>query len=203
MARLLDIERLKVLSDSVLLVAITILAYNITPPALINGELAESDIDYLLSNVYGMINSFIVIAVLWVLFTKILECIPEIDDFILITSLVFFMLVLMIPAFSVAQFEYMTLQSVISLALLQIIVSSLLLAIGLYSSKALTRKIEFVKNDNTSQQDIRNIVWRIIVIPGVYVVTIGIALFLNLYIATIFPIIIAPLIVLLFRRAKS
>lgn len=113
-----------------------------------------------------MINSFIIIAVLWVLFTKILECIPEIDDFILITSLVFFMLVLLIPAFSVAQLEYMTSQSVISLALLQIIVSSLLLVIGHYSSKALTRKVEFVKDDNVSQQNIRNIVWRIIIIPG-------------------------------------
>ena len=150
-----------------------------------------------------MINSFIVISILWVLFSKILECIPEIDDFILITSLVFFMLVLLIPAFSVAQFDYMTLQSVISLAILQIIVSSLLLVIGLYSSKTFPTKIEFPNGYNVSRQAIRNIVWRIIIIPGVYVVTIGIALFWNLYIATIFPIIIAPLIVLLFRKAKS
>ena len=199
----MDIQRLKILSDSVLLVAITILAYNITPPALINGELSKSDVDYLLSNVYGMINSFIVISILWVLFSKILECIPEIDDFILLTSLVFFMLVLLIPAFSVAQFDYMTLQSVVSLAILQIIVSSLLLVVGFYSSKTFTTKIESINGDNVSRQAIRNIVWRIIVIPGVYVVTIGIALFWNLYIATIFPIIIAPLIVLLFRKAKS
>jgi hypothetical protein len=60
LTNLLTVERLKVFSDSVLLVAITILAYNLSPPSLINGKLSGVEIQAFLDNVYGLISSFFV-----------------------------------------------------------------------------------------------------------------------------------------------
>lgn len=39
--RVLTIERLKTFGDSVPLVAITVLAYNLVPPSFINGEMSD------------------------------------------------------------------------------------------------------------------------------------------------------------------
>ena len=104
-----------------LLVAITILAYNLAPPSLINGKLSGIETQSFLDNVYGLISSFFVISFFWVLYTKILDYVIEVDDIIVVTSLIFFILVLLIPVFTLAQFQYRNLQSVLSLALLQII----------------------------------------------------------------------------------
>jgi hypothetical protein len=45
----------------------------------------------------------------------------EPNEIVILTSLVFFILVLLIPVFALAQFEYGNLQSVVSFALLEII----------------------------------------------------------------------------------
>jgi uncharacterized membrane protein len=118
MTKLLTVERLKVFADSVLLVAITILAYNLSPPSLINGKLTGVELQSFLDNVYGLISSFFVISIFWVLYTKILDYVRETEDIMILTSLVFFILILLIPVFSLAQFQYRNLQSVVSLALL-------------------------------------------------------------------------------------
>ena len=135
MARILTVERLKMLSDSVLLVAITILAYNLAPPSLINGKINEIETQSFLDNVYGLISSFFTITIFWVLYTKILDYMIKIDDVLIVISLVFFILILLIPVFSLAQFQYMNMRSVISLALLQIINGSLLLLLWTYLIK--------------------------------------------------------------------
>jgi uncharacterized membrane protein len=119
----------------VLLVAITILAYNLSPPSLINGKLSGVETRIFLDNIYGLITSFFVISIFWILYTKILDHVKNIDDVVIVISLVFFILVLLIPVFSLAQFQYKNLQSVISLALLQIINGSLLLLLWTYLTK--------------------------------------------------------------------
>jgi uncharacterized membrane protein len=58
LTKLLTVERLKVFSDSVLLVAITILAYNLSPPSLINGKLSGIETQIFLNNVYGLITIY-------------------------------------------------------------------------------------------------------------------------------------------------
>lgn len=135
LTKLLTVERLKVFSDSVLLVAITILAYNLSPPSLINGTLSGVELQSFLDNVYGLISSFFVISIFWVLYTKLLDYVREIDDIVIVTSLVLFILVLLIPVFSLAQFQYRNLQSVVSLALLQIINGLSLLLLWTYLIK--------------------------------------------------------------------
>jgi uncharacterized membrane protein len=66
MSSLLTTERLKSFSDSVLLVAITILAYNLVPPSVVNGQVNPDEMKDFFYNLYGLISSFVVISVLWV-----------------------------------------------------------------------------------------------------------------------------------------
>lgn len=198
MTKLLTIERLKVFADSVLLVAITILAYNLSPPSLINGKLLGAELQSFLDNVYGLISSFFVISIFWVLYTKILDYVKETDDIVTLTSLVFFILVLLIPVFSLAQFQYRNLQSVVSLALLQIVNGSLLLLLWTYLIKhrkeLMTEKVEeLIADDNKYMYS------RLALIPCTYLITTAIAFFISIRVAAIFPIIIVPGMVLLAR----
>jgi uncharacterized membrane protein len=193
----LTVERLKVFADSVLLVAITILAYNLSPPSLINGKLIGAELQSFLDNVYGLISSFFVISIFWVLYTKILDYVKETDDIVTLTSLVFFILVLLIPVFSLAQFQYRNLQSVVSLALLQIVNDSLLLLLWTYLIKhrkeLMTEKEELIADDNKYMYS------RLALIPCTYLITTAIAFFISIRVAAIFPIIIVPGMVLLAR----
>ena len=204
MARILTAERLKMLSDSVLLVAITILAYNLAPPSLINGNLNEVETQSFLDNVYGLISSFFTITIFWVLYTKILDYMMKIDDVLIVISLVFFILILLIPVFSLAQFQYMNMRSVISLALLQIINGSLLLLLWTYLIKH--RKKLMVKEEGKEElnsADTRYMYSRIVLIPCIYLITIPLAFFISIKFASIFPIIIAPAVVLLAKAFSS
>jgi uncharacterized membrane protein len=204
MARILTVERLKMLSDSVLLVAITILAYNLAPPSLINGNLNEVETQSFLDNVYGLISSFFTITIFWVLYTKILDYMMKIDDVLIVISLVFFILILLIPVFSLAQFQYMNMRSVISLALLQIINGSLLLLLWTYLIKH--RKKLMVKEEGKEElnsADNRYMYSRIALVPCIYLITIPLAFFISIKFASIFPIIIAPSVILLAKVFSS
>ena len=55
---MLTTERLKSFSDSVLLVAITILAYNLVPPTIVNGQGNQDELKDFYYNLYGLISSF-------------------------------------------------------------------------------------------------------------------------------------------------
>ena len=101
----LSVERLKGLSDSVLLVALTILAYNLIPPTLINGQADPTELESFYDNLYGMVSSFFVIFVFWMLYMKILDHLKEPDDIVILTSLVFFLFILVIPVFTLAQVQ--------------------------------------------------------------------------------------------------
>jgi len=198
LTRLLTVERLKVFSDSVLLVAITILAYNLTPPSLISGKLSGIETQSFLDNVYGLISSFFVISIFWVIYTKILDYVVEIDDIVVVTSLMFFILVLLIPVFTLAQFQYSNLQSVLSLALLQIINGSLLLLLWTYLIKHRKKLMAEEEGEGElSIADNRYMYSRLALIPCLYLITTAIAFFVSIQVAFIFPVIIAPAMVVL------
>jgi uncharacterized membrane protein len=198
MTKLLTVERLKVFADSVLLVAITILAYNLSPPSLINGKLTGVELQSFLDNVYGLISSFFVISIFWVLYTKILDYVRETDDIMILTSLVFFILILLIPVFSLAQFQYRNLQSVVSLALLQIINGSLLLLLWTYLIKHRKKLMtEKEGEEQLSTDDYKYMYSRLALIPCLYLITVAIAFFVSIQVAGIFPIIIVPVMALL------
>ncbi len=98
-------ERLKTLADSILLVSLTLLAYNLVPPSVVNGQLNSDEAKNFLDNLYGLISSFFVIIVFWVIYTKILDYLKESNEIVVWVSLTFFILVLLTPVFSVALFQ--------------------------------------------------------------------------------------------------
>ncbi len=104
LTRVITIQRLKILSDSVLLAALTILAYNLNLPSLTSGRPSEVETQFFINNVYGLVSTFFVISIFWVLYSKILDYLREVDDMVILTSFIFFILVLLVPAFSHAQF---------------------------------------------------------------------------------------------------
>ena len=184
-------ERLKTLSDSILLVALTLLAYNLVPPSVVNGQLNADEVENFLDNLYGLISSFFVIIVFWVIYTKILDHLKESNEIVVWVSLTFFILVLLTPVFSVALFQYQVQPSITSLASLQIINGILLVLLWIYLLRHRNMMtIELKKNDNRYMYSILS------VIPSLYAISIGIA-FINIQMAIIFPVIMVPTMMLL------
>ena len=184
-------ERLKTLSDSILLVALTLLAYNLVPPSVVNGQLNADEVENFLDNLYGLIISFFVIIVFWVIYTKILDHLKESNEIVVWVSLTFFILVLLTPVFSVALFQYQVQPSITSLASLQIVNGILLVLLWMYLLRHRNMMtIELKKNHNRYMYSILS------VIPSVYAISIGIA-FINIQMAIIFPVIMVPTMTLL------
>jgi uncharacterized membrane protein len=184
-------ERLKTLSDSILLVSLTLLAYNLVPPSVVNGQLNADEVNNFLDNLYGLISSFFVIIVFWVIYTKILDYLKESNEIVVWVSLTFFILVLLTPVFSVALFQYQVQPSITSLASLQIVNGILLVLLWMYLLRHRNMMtIELKKNDNRYMYSILS------VIPSLYAISIGIA-FINIQMAIIFPVIMVPTMMVL------
>ena len=184
-------ERLKTLSDSILLVALTLLAYNLVPPSVVNGQLNTDEVEDFLDNLYGLISSFFVIIVFWVIYTKILDHLKESNEIVVWVSLTFFILVLLTPVFSVALFQYHVQPSITSLASLQIVNGILLVLLWMYLLRHRNMMtLELKKNHNRYMYSILS------VIPSVYAISIGIAL-INIQMAIIFPVVMVPTMTLL------
>jgi uncharacterized membrane protein len=184
-------ERLKTLSDSILLVSLTLLAYNLVPPSVVNGQLNADEVKDFLDNLYGLISSFFVIIVFWLIYTKILDYLKESNEIVVWVSLTFFILVLLTPVFSVALFQYEVQPSITSLASLQIVNGILLVLLWMYLLRHRNMMtIELKKNDNRYMYSILS------VIPSVYAISIGIA-FINIQMAIIFPVIMVPTMMVL------
>jgi uncharacterized membrane protein len=185
----LSVERLKGLSDSVLLVALTILAYNLIPPTLINGQADPTELDSFFDNLFGMVSSFFVIFVFWILYMKILDHLTEPDDIIILTSLVFFLLILVTPVFTLAQIQYQSASAVVFLSLLMILTDLILIFLWKYMHK------NSLKVDNRKREfkSIRNIFF---VIPTLYTISILVALY-NIQLSIILPVVMIPTLLLL------
>jgi TMEM175 potassium channel family protein len=184
-------ERLKTLSDSILLVSLTLLAYNLVPPSVVNGQLNADEVKNFLDNLYGLISSFFVIIVFWAIYTKILDYLKKSNEIVVWVSLTFFILVLLTPVFSVALFQYQVQPSITSLASLQIVNGILLVLLWMYLLRHRNMMtIELKKNDNRYMYSILS------VIPSLYAISIGIA-FINIQMAIIFPVIMVPTMMVL------
>jgi uncharacterized membrane protein len=184
-------ERLETLGDSILLVSLTLLAYNLVPPSVVNGQLNADEVKNFLDNLYGLISSFFVIIVFWVIYTKILDYLKKSNEIVVWVSLTFFILVLLTPVFSVALFQYQVQPSITSLASLQIVNGILLVLLWMYLLRHRNMMtIELKKNDNRYMYSILS------VIPSLYAISIGIA-FINIQMAIIFPVIMIPTMTLL------
>ena len=121
----------------------------------------------------------------------------EPDEIVVLISLMFFILMLLVPVFSLAEFQYENLQSVISLATLQIINGLLLILLWTYLIRHRTRLMTQEEELNTSTRSY--MYSRLALIPSLYMITIAIAFFLGVKAAAIFPVIVIPSMLLLGR----
>ncbi|MFI5405413.1 MAG: TMEM175 family protein [Nitrososphaerales archaeon] len=106
MSRLLTTERLKTYIDSVLLVAVTILAYNLLPPTIVNGQVSPDEMKDFFYNIYGLISSFAVMSVFWVYSMYFFEYLKYPTEFVTLIVIVFCVLILITPITTVAELQY-------------------------------------------------------------------------------------------------
>lgn len=127
MSSLLTTDRLKSFSDSVLLVAITILAYNLIPPSIENGQVNPDELEDFLYNLYGLISSFVVIYIFWVFSMYFFDYLKYPTEIITLILIIFFVLILITPITTVAELQYRNWEAVALLSLLQVFNSMMLL----------------------------------------------------------------------------
>ena len=135
MSSLLTTDRLKSFSDSVLLVAITILAYNLIPPSIENGQVNPDELEDFLYNLYGLISSFVVIYIFWVFSMYFFDYLKYPTEIITLILIIFFVLILITPITTVAELQYRNWEAVALLSLLQVFNSMMLLPIVVASKE--------------------------------------------------------------------
>lgn len=184
-------ERLRTLADSVLLVAITILAFNLVPPTLENGQLHTRETQDFFNNLYGLISSFVVISIFWLLYMRILDHLRRPNEVVMVLSLTFFILVLLTPVFTLGALQYNKFQALVLLAILQILNGILLFIIWIYIVNNTDLLLARPKSE-----ELKNMYSNFTVIPLLYSISILIGL-VNIHVATIFPVIIIPTILII------
>ena len=190
---MLTTERLKSFSDSVLLVAITILAYNLVPPTIINGQVNQDELKDFYYNLYGLISSFMVISVFWIFSMNFFDYLKTPDDLITLISITFFVLILITPITTVAELQYRTWQAVTVLALLQIVNSLLLTSLWWYSVRS--KGLQSKQLDSLAK---KKTYIRLTIIPSLYIISIALS-FVNFNVAVIFPVTMIPSLIFVAR----
>ena len=91
----LDIERLKILGDSVLLVGIVLLVYSLA--SLAATRLYDFDSETFFNTLVAYINSFVAVFIYWSIFSVILSRLKELNVLIFLLSISILILVTLIP----------------------------------------------------------------------------------------------------------
>ena len=91
----LDIERLKILGDSVLLVGIVLLVYSLA--SLAATRLYDFDSETFFNTLVAYINSFVAVFIYWSIFSTILSRLKELNVLIFLLSISILILVTLIP----------------------------------------------------------------------------------------------------------
>lgn len=190
MPNLLTTERLKNFSDSVLLVAITILAYNLVPPTIVNGQVNPDEMKDFFYNLYGLISSFAVISVFWVFSMYFFDYLKHPTEIITLILIAFFVLILITPITTVAELRYRNWEGVAVLSLLQIFNSMMLLLLWWILGNRKNLQAKDLDNRTRKKMFIN-----LAIIPSLYVISTGLS-FLSFDVAVIFPVIMIPSLIL-------
>jgi uncharacterized membrane protein len=180
----------------VLLVAITILSYNLIPPSIVNGQVNPDELEDFFYNLYGLISSFIVISIFWTFsmnFFDYLKYPTEIINLILIT---FFVLILITPITTVAELQYRTWEAVAVLSLIQVFNSMMLMLLWWYLGKS--KNLQRKEIDNSIR---KKMYIRLTIIPSLYVISIGLS-FISFNVAIIFPIVMITSLILVAKAYR-
>jgi uncharacterized membrane protein len=193
---LLTTERLKSFSDSVLLVAVTILAYNLVPPSIVNGQVNPDELNDFFYNLYGLISSFMVISVFWLFSMNFFDYLKDPDEVITLILITFFVLILITPITTVAELQYKSWQAVTVLSFLQVVNSIMLMLLWWYLGK--NKDLQSKELDTRIK---KKVYIRLAIIPSLYLISIGLSFF-NFDLAVIFPVIMIPSLVLVAKVLK-
>ena len=196
MSGLLTTERLKSFSDSVLLIAVTILAYNLVPPSIVNGQVNPNELEDFFYNLYGLISSFMVISVFWLFSINLFDYLKEPDEVTALILMTFYVVVLITPIITVAELQNRTWQAVTVLSLLQVVNSIMLMLLWWYLGK--NKNLQSKELDNSIK---KKVYIRLAIIPSLYLISIGLSFF-NFDLAVIFPVIMIPSLVLVAKALR-
>jgi uncharacterized membrane protein len=180
----------------VLLVAITILAYNLVPPSVVNGQVNPDELEDFFYNLYGLISSFMVISIFWLFSMYFFDYLKEPDEVITLILLIFFVLILITPITTVAELQYRTWEAVAGLSLLQVVNSTMLMLLWWYLGKNKNLQSKELENSIKKKMHIR-----LAIIPSLYVISIGLSFF-NFDVAVIFPVIMIPSLILVAKAHR-
>jgi uncharacterized membrane protein len=193
---LLTTERLKSFSDSVLLVAITLLAYNLVPPSVVNGQVNPDETRDFFNNLYGLISSFVVISIFWLFSMNFLDYLKYPNEIIVLIFITFFVLIIITPVTTVAELQYRNWEAVAVLSLLQVMNSMMLMLLWWLLGK--NKDLQSKELDNSIKKKTYT---RLAIIPSLYVISIGLSYF-NFNLAVIFPVIMIPSLIFIAKVLK-
>src|SRR5438067_9346271 len=132
-AMLIRADRLRSFSDSVMLVAVVLLVYNLA--TLANTEPNAFQPQIFLSTLIAYIASFVVIFFFWLTFTTLIDYIKNLNDIVISLSIIFLVLVTLTPIGNVVQQERQNEKSLLFTSSIQISAGSMLLMIFFYVTK--------------------------------------------------------------------
>ena len=189
----LEIERLKTLTDSVLLVGIILLVYNLA--SLAATTLYNFDSETFINTLVAYVNSFIVVFIYWSIISIVLSCLkqPNVTIFFLLISIL--ILVTLVPVAHVGLLQQMKPSAFYFASIIFITPGILLIILSLYAGY---------------KGELRNVnLYRLVadscVIPGVFGVHF-ILVFYNPILSNFFPFSIFPILYILdkiFSRERT
>jgi uncharacterized membrane protein len=180
----------------VLLVAITILAYNLVAPSVVNGQVNPDELKDFFYNLYGLISSFMVISVFWLFSMNFFDYLKDPDEIITLILITFFVLILITPITTVGELQYRTREAVAGLSLLQVVNSMMLMLLWWYIGKR--KNLQSKELDNSIK---KKMYIRLAIIPSLYMISIGLSFF-NFDVAVIFPVFMIPTLILVAKALK-
>ena len=180
---LLRTNRLIAFSDSVLVAAIVLLVYNLANLAVTEPEAFQGQTFFRTLATY--VASFIVISFYWAVFTTLLGLVKDLDDIVFYLSLIFLLLVTLIPVGNVAGQQLKSGRSLLFISLIEISTGLLLLLIFFYVTKGK------IPQSNVAKRTIIELC----VFPSVYTVTLFVS-FLNFTIAQLLTFSVIPVFVI-------
>jgi uncharacterized membrane protein len=196
MSILLTTERLKSFSDSALIVAITILSFNLVPPFVMSGQVNPDVWKDFFYNLYGQISSFIVISIFWIYSMYYFDYLKYPNEIITLISITFFVLILVTPIATVGELQYRSWEAVTALSLLQIFNSMMMIFLWWYLGK--NKNLQSKELDAGTR---KKMYIDMSIIPSLYVISIGLS-FINFNVAVFFPVIMIPTLILVAKTRR-
>lgn len=176
-------DRLRSFSDSVLIVGVVLLVYNLATLATSEPEFFEPDLFF--HALVAYICSFIVVFFYWSRFTLLLDYAENLEDATIFISLVFLVTVTLTPVSLIGLIELGNESSLIFSCIVQILAGIFLITL-----------VIIIKKQKTLGHKGRYFLIQVCVIPIVYAISLIIS-FLYYEIAVIIPIFILPIFLIL------